>query len=348
MDSFVLIFVFLFLWIGYTLLRQRQYRRGLKLYQAEDYAGALAAYDRAIRLHPRDWSAYYSRGLIYFHQQNLQAALADLDKAANLHPRDARIYVTRANVHKQHNDLDKAIADLDTAIRLDPESETSYLTLGGIYYLKGDADSAVTTYTTVINALEEQLEKSRKFGPYLRLTEDAVGTPARLAYAYLGRSQASGNPADYDKAIVLCGETIAANPEKSAWAYSVRAATYYHRGEQEKAIADYSEALHLGIDDPVIYSDRGEAYFAAGLYPEALADFQRCREAKPDLPNAKAGLALTHHALGETDKALMLWRELIAENTSYRDPDWLERALNWATPLTDEARKLIARLDAEI
>ena len=57
-----------------------------------------------------------------------------------------------------------------------------------------------------------------------------------------------------------------------------------------------------------------------------------------------AGLAITHHALGHIDESKRLWKSLIQQDPRYQDANWVGKALNWAAPLVEEARKLNARL----
>jgi hypothetical protein len=59
-----------------------------------------------------------------------------------------------------------------------------------------------------------------------------------------------------------------------------------------------------------------------------------------------AGLAITHRALGNTDEAVHLWRTLVENDTRYTDVDWARGELDWNDTLTDEARKVVALLDA--
>jgi tetratricopeptide (TPR) repeat protein len=87
-------------------------------------------------------------------------------------------------------------------------------------------------------------------------------------------------------------------------------------------------------------------YFAMGNFEAALRDFERSHELDSEFKWAIAGLAITHHALGHVEKARKLWRRLLAQDERYRDADWVKQKLNWPDPLVEEARKLIAGLDA--
>jgi Flp pilus assembly protein TadD len=52
------------------------------------------------------------------------------------------------------------------------------------------------------------------------------------------------------------------------------------KGEYDKAIADYTEALRLDPKNSIFYSDRGYAYGQKGDTARANADYARARELK--------------------------------------------------------------------
>ncbi len=112
-----------------------------------------------------------------------------------------------------------------------------------------------------------------------------------------------------------------------------------------RAIADYTEAIRLYPQDAAAYyNNRGEVYFALKQYDQALDDFKKANELMPGNKFALAGLAITHHAMGNVQEARRLWRVLIGMDEQYRDVEWVKTELNWADPLVEEARKLIAGL----
>jgi tetratricopeptide (TPR) repeat protein len=57
-----------------------------------------------------------------------------------------------------------------------------------------------------------------------------------------------------------------------------RGDAYYELGDYEKAIADYTEAIHLDPKYVESYKGRGNAYQALGKQSEAEVDFQKYKE----------------------------------------------------------------------
>ena len=73
---------------------------------------------------------YNNRGLLYFQNGQAQAALADYNRALELDPRQARVYNNRANCYAAMGYLVEAIDDYGTAIDLDPANVHAWINQG--------------------------------------------------------------------------------------------------------------------------------------------------------------------------------------------------------------------------
>jgi Tfp pilus assembly protein PilF len=58
-----------------------------------------------------------------------------------------------------------------------------------------------------------------------------------------------------------------------------------------------------------VYSNLANAYLSKGDHPSALENFSRAIEADSTLANSYVGLGLTYEAMGETDRALSVFRQ---------------------------------------
>ena len=61
----------------------------------KQYKEAIADYDKAIELNPKDAKAYYNRGNAKHQLKQYKEAIADYDKAIELNPKDANAYNNR-------------------------------------------------------------------------------------------------------------------------------------------------------------------------------------------------------------------------------------------------------------
>jgi tetratricopeptide (TPR) repeat protein len=127
--------------------------RGLALHMKGDYERALADYDAAIKLDPKDLPALTYRGQIHRLAGNYDLALADLDAAIGITPDDADLYHARgmllyaqymvASAWIRKSDLERAIADFSQMVRLEPTSGLGYYLRGKAHVTNGDRDRAI-------------------------------------------------------------------------------------------------------------------------------------------------------------------------------------------------------------
>ena len=91
----------------YALLNNR----GLVRSQSRRFVEAVADLDEAIKLNPRQYSAFVTRAQVYRQQHRLVEAIKQLDRAIALRPPDsARLYRTRALWNLERRDLIHACA----------------------------------------------------------------------------------------------------------------------------------------------------------------------------------------------------------------------------------------------
>ncbi len=100
--------------------------RGLIRYDRHEFDLAIADQDAAIKLNPKDASAYYNRGNAFFAKREYALAIADYDEATKYDSRDVAAYENRARAWSALNEQDLAIADLNAAIRLKPSDPANY------------------------------------------------------------------------------------------------------------------------------------------------------------------------------------------------------------------------------
>jgi tetratricopeptide (TPR) repeat protein len=93
---------------------------GLSLAWQGETDAAIAAFDRAVALAPRDAAAYLNRGLAYRRKGDAGRAFNDLDQAVRLSPNGARYRYYRAILSRETGNARQADSDDARALELDP------------------------------------------------------------------------------------------------------------------------------------------------------------------------------------------------------------------------------------
>lgn len=145
--------------------------RGNAYTALRDYDRAIADFNKAIELDPKNFGAFNNRGTAFRAKNDNDRALADYSAAIKLAPTFAVAYKNRGVVNFAKGDNDRAIADYSEAIRLDPRYVVAYNNRAWSYHVKGDdvkgladADKAVALAPKDANSIETRAEIYEKLG----------------------------------------------------------------------------------------------------------------------------------------------------------------------------------------
>jgi lipoprotein NlpI len=154
---------------------------------------------------------------------------------------------------------------------------------------------------------------------------------------------------DYDTALALCNRALQSGDlsnQQFVNTLNYRGGVYVGKGDYDKAVEDYDQAIRLKPDDASTYNNRGIAYSHKGEYDRAIQDFDQAIRLKPDDDSAYVGRASAYANRGEYDQAIQsfdqairldpdstyapLWRaQLLFELARFSDAgDALEKLIN--------------------
>jgi lipoprotein NlpI len=94
--------------------------------------------------------AFYNRGNAYVLKGDHEKAIADFDEALKLEPKNASIYNNRGNARNDKGEGDAAMADFDAAIKTNPRYAAAYFNRGNAFAAKGETDRALKDYDAAI------------------------------------------------------------------------------------------------------------------------------------------------------------------------------------------------------
>ena len=108
---------------------------------------------------------------------------------------------------------------------------------------------------------------------------------------------------DFDKALADYSEAIRVAPQNAA-TYIARAAFHEDRGDFDKALADFDEAIRRDQKSAWAYAERGRLYLDLREFEKAAADLDRAAELAGISYHYYKRRALAHFRLNHYDKAL--------------------------------------------
>jgi len=200
--------------------------RGVARKQSGDGAGALADFNQAIALNPKDPKPWLNRADLHFDAGEFEAAMPDYNKALEVDPKSAHAYANRGASYGAQNKFDLALSDLNRAVELDPTLADAF------------GNRALLYYNTKRFA-EELADIDR----YLRLRPDDAEMIQMRALALMELNRLPEAESDFDRAIRI-------SPRTGAF-YLNRSHLYRRTGRKAQALEDAQRAQSLGVSvDP--------------------------------------------------------------------------------------------------
>jgi tetratricopeptide (TPR) repeat protein len=238
--------------------------------------------EKALELAPEMAEAITQLGNIFRNEKNYDEAIAHYTEAIRLKPDYAAAFNNRGVSYARKGDSLQAIADYTEAIRLRPDYETAYYNRGNEYKELGQLEQALA-----------DREEAIRLKPFLKY----FGNKKIIAF-----SSASEDPFDNEE-IEQLTSAIYLNPN-NATLFNNRAWLYTRRGEYDKAIAGWTEAIRLDPENTFYLEGRGDVYAdKLGEYDKAIADYSEIIRLEPYSAGCFEKRGKVYETLGQLDKA---------------------------------------------
>lgn len=264
---------------------------GMRTDEAIDY------FSKAIDLEPNYIRVYYTRGLAYWLKieeiyetrgqgyrgtEIVDKAIKDYRKAIELKLNSADAYIALAALYVEKRDTQKARETLDELSKLNLDKSVIYNNRALLYASLGEFEKALKDYETSISLKEysTHIPKGRTYASRAQL------------HAAMGNYDAA--IADYSKQLEIGG---------NYFAQSLRAWTYYLKGDFRLAIADINLAVKKYPKAALPYATRGTIYLRSEKYAQALADYSKAIELTPKNADYYRARASVYRKLEQTDLA---------------------------------------------
>src|SRR5262249_905283 len=128
-------------------------------------------------------------------------------------------------------------------------------------------------------------DPDRSIAACTRIIQGRGETAKDSAIAHHERGLSYKSKGNFDRAIADFSEAIRLDPNY-AEVYNLRGVTYGNKGDLDRAIADYSEAIRLDPKLAAAYNNRGNAYKNKGDLDRAIADYNEAIRLAPEVEAA--------------------------------------------------------------
>jgi tetratricopeptide (TPR) repeat protein len=145
------------------------------------------------------------------------------------------------------------------------------------------------------------------------LVQSGLIKTGNLSTIYNNRGTAYSSKGDHDRAIQDFNEAIQLNPNFER-AYYDRGNAYIDKEEYDRAIQDFNEAVQLNPNAETAYYGRGYAYKKKGDYDRAIQDFNEAIQLNPNFERAYYDRGNAYIDREEYDRAIQDFNEAIQLN----------------------------------
>ena len=249
---------------------ERAYLRRADVVPFED---AIGHYTRLLET-DKTANNYWNRAQIWRLKGELDIALGDMNDAIRLDSTVSARFNNRGSLWANKQDYDKAIADYSEAIRLNPKNGAAYGNRGRAWGRKKDYDKAIADYDEALKHKDPN-EKVGTLSDSDITGGDSTAMVNSRAVTFNGRGGAWQNKGDYDKAIADYEEAIRLDPKFQVPRRNRRIA-WEKKGDWAKAVADFEETLKEG--SPTAATCNGLAWLRATCPDEKHRNGQQAVE----------------------------------------------------------------------
>ena len=135
-------------------------------------------------------------------------------------------------------------------------------------------------------------------------------TDNNLVIAFTNRGNYYRDKGEDDRAIQDYDQAIKLNPNNSD-SFLGRGNVYFHKKEYDRAIQEYDQAIKLNSNSVFAFNARGQAYAGKGDYDQALQDYDQAIKLDPGYSAAFNNRGNAYSNLGKYDLALKDFDQLL-------------------------------------
>ena len=257
------------------------------LYMSDEFDKAEKEYRAMLKTDPSDVTAMIGLARFYRDKEEYEESLKWLETAESYNAGYGEIYKFKMQVYDKMGREDSTVDAALKYFELDDDAQAWYV-----------APFASKHYSYGVARIKAEMNKEDASNRWVvlltRLYEDHC---------------------DYLHALELYNKVESEYGEHPMISYYM-SSCYHEMGQFKKAIAESTKAIELS-EDQSLYSHRGDIYRSAGMYKEAIADYQVSMDNDPSSGYEYYAIGWCHELQGDKKTALEYYNKGIDIDKSY-------------------------------
>lgn len=275
---------------------------------------AVAAFEQAVMLDPKNGNSFYSLGNVYAELGRWEEAVAAYRKSVQLNDKDMEAYNGLGIALSNRGVYVQAAAAFRRAISIYPKWAEPYYHLSRVYKKMGQEVAAQVAYTEAVRLRPDYAgQPPQTFRGAGKSAAEPRGEKAATALNAASSGSPSPKPEEPARAAaapVVVPPRASESAEKAARLNSDDARASYDLGAKHlragryaEAIAPLRQAVILDRDDAEIHLALGDAYAGLERWSEAVDAYERAARLEPDNTRIYERLGRSYTKLRETAPA---------------------------------------------
>lgn len=261
-------------------------RAGIYLH-IQDSVKALADYNEAIRLKPKETQPYEERAQLFYEQGKYDLASADYRKMVELKPGDVMGYMGLGRNANAQERWEEAIKQFDYVTKLESEYSSGYSFRAESYIGLEKWNEATDD---IIKALSIDWDRKAHFLALTvkepaftilvsKMKVQSAKAPNEATWPYIIATMYD-NAKNYNKAIEYY--SIANNKNMSEKVYQKISNCHFRLGNYEEALANINQALNMDSTDVNFLAQKANIYYENGNAKAAVAEWDKVLTMQPE------------------------------------------------------------------
>jgi tetratricopeptide (TPR) repeat protein len=248
---------------------------------------AIAAYQHALAIEPRDAMAHTNIGVAYEQKGMLEEAIRKYRDAMDADPGYDLPHYNLGNVYKKKGMDEQSILEYRKALEINPDHAEAHNNLGQVCAKKGLFEEAITAYGRALAINPLYIDAYTNLGTaYLKkgMAPEAIARFRKAVDLSPGDAKAHGNLCAaymrnkmFDAAVSECKQSISLNPTYTTAHYNLGSA-YASKGMMDEAIVHFKQAVTLKPNYAMAHYNLGFVYYNKGDYDLSLFHYNRAKE----------------------------------------------------------------------